>query len=272
MLLKLIPKSNYIVPLRFASLLKPPPIQKTNWKENVVYLYQFKRSPVVPNLSPFCLKVETYLRANNIKHEIMGTYTIRSKQGKLPFIELNGQQIADSQFILFHLQKYFKLDEKLDTEQRGIARAVDRMIDTSTSRALTYFRVFENATNLFNPNVSGLPIPGFLSFIPRNAYYKTASRQLYSEGIGRHPREEVVEILRRDLQAIDDILGDKKFLLGIRPTIPDFTMFGHLASCYYLPFRQPVTDLIDDNFPRIREHLDRMRIHYWSDWKRPEEN
>jgi glutathione S-transferase len=269
-MLKLIPKPNSIAFIRYSSILKQPDLHKTNWKENVVYLYQFKRSPVVPNLSPFCLKVETYLRANNLKHEIMASYTVRSKQGKLPFIELNGQQIADSQFILFHLQKHFKLDENLDAEQRGIARAVDRMIDASTYRALVYFKVFENASNLINPNVSGLPIPGFLTFIPTNAYVKKASRQLKSEGTGNRPREEVIEIIRRDLQAIDDILGDKKFLLGIRPTIPDFTMFAHLATCYYLPFRQPVTDLIDDNFPRIREHLERMRIHYWSDWKRQE--
>ncbi|KAE9549538.1 hypothetical protein FO519_007256 [Halicephalobus sp. NKZ332] len=259
---KLLPVSLNAV--RYSSVLgKAPDLQKTNWKQDVVYLYQFKRAPVAPNLSPYCLKVETFLRAHNIKYEPIMSYTIRSKYGKLPFIELNGKQIADSDFILHHLLKHFKINENLTSEQRGIARAVDRMLDQSTVKPLFYFRCMENADNFINPNVSGLPIPGFLAFIARNRYYKSMSHALKVDGVGRMKRDDVITVLRRDLQSLDDILGDKKFLLGVLPTTPDFSMFGQLASTYYLPFRQPVTDLLDDEFPRLRQHIERMRTHYW---------
>ncbi|RCN26695.1 hypothetical protein ANCCAN_27579 [Ancylostoma caninum] len=53
--------------LRLASSM---PLINTKWNPDTVYLYQFPRSPVVPNLSPFCMKVETFLRVNDIKYEV----------------------------------------------------------------------------------------------------------------------------------------------------------------------------------------------------------
>ncbi|CAA9998504.1 unnamed protein product [Nesidiocoris tenuis] len=46
-----------------------PTVHRANFEKDVVYLYQFSRTPVVPSVSPFCLKVETYLRLAGIKYE-----------------------------------------------------------------------------------------------------------------------------------------------------------------------------------------------------------
>lgn len=42
------------------------------WKNDVVYLHVRPRNLAkhVPNLSPFAMKVETWLRINNIQHEV----------------------------------------------------------------------------------------------------------------------------------------------------------------------------------------------------------
>uniref|UniRef100_A0A915DJV9 Uncharacterized protein n=1 Tax=Ditylenchus dipsaci TaxID=166011 RepID=A0A915DJV9_9BILA len=226
-----------LIHLRRFSLLQRPDLQKTNWKQDVVYLFQFKRSPVVPNISPFCLKTETFIRAHELKHEVIGSWTLRSKE--------------DSQIILWHLIKHFKIDERLSPEQQGISRAVDRLIEGSLFYPITYLRSVENAKNCVNRNVSGLPLPGFLVQYVANKLSKAAKSKLRAEGT-----------------ALDQILGDKKFLIGARPTTPDFTLFGHLASVYYLPFRTPLADLLENEYPRVRLLLERMRIHYWSDWKK----
>ncbi|GLH09860.1 Uncharacterized protein GBIM_14891, partial [Gryllus bimaculatus] len=47
-----------------------PSVYKTNYEKDVVYLYQFSRTPLIPSLSPFCLKVETWLRLAGLKYEV----------------------------------------------------------------------------------------------------------------------------------------------------------------------------------------------------------
>lgn len=47
-----------------------PTVHKHNYEKDVVYLYQFSRTAVIPSLSPFCLKVETWLRLVGIKYEV----------------------------------------------------------------------------------------------------------------------------------------------------------------------------------------------------------
>lgn len=47
-----------------------PEVHKVDYEPDVVYLYQFSRCPTLPSASPFCLKVETFLRLAEIKYEV----------------------------------------------------------------------------------------------------------------------------------------------------------------------------------------------------------
>lgn len=46
-----------------------PPLVK-DWQKDLVYLIQFPRAGCVPSISPFCLKVETWLRIANIEYQV----------------------------------------------------------------------------------------------------------------------------------------------------------------------------------------------------------
>ncbi|CAF4751591.1 unnamed protein product [Pieris macdunnoughi] len=47
-----------------------PNVHKANFQQDMVYLYQFARTPLLLSTSPYCLKVETWLRLAGIKYEI----------------------------------------------------------------------------------------------------------------------------------------------------------------------------------------------------------
>lgn len=47
-----------------------PNVHKQDFEKDVIYLYQFSRTPLLPSLSPYCLKVETFLRLAGLKYEV----------------------------------------------------------------------------------------------------------------------------------------------------------------------------------------------------------
>lgn len=49
---------------------KASTVHHPDYEKDVVYLYQFPRTPLLPSLSPYGLKVETWLRLNGVKYEV----------------------------------------------------------------------------------------------------------------------------------------------------------------------------------------------------------
>src|SRR5258708_14624876 len=101
----------------------------TNAAHPTIKLFQFPRMFAIPNLSPFCCKLETWLRIARIPYEVVDTPDpSKGPKGKLPFIEDDGVRIADSSCIIDHLARTRDVDPdaRLDAGQRAIALLVQR--------------------------------------------------------------------------------------------------------------------------------------------------
>ena len=107
--------------------------KKRPTRRGTVVLHQFSASEITLSSSPPCLKLETFLRMAKIPYE--NEYGLKfSKKGKIPWIEFNGQEIADSNFCIQFLKREFNvdIDSHLSDSEKAIAHSVRTMLEENT--------------------------------------------------------------------------------------------------------------------------------------------
>ncbi len=260
-----------------AAPAKAPSVHKPNFEKDVVYLYQFPRTPLLPSLSSYCLKVETWLRLNGIKYEnVDHKMKFRSKKGQLPFVELNGEEIADSTIILRELgQKYGKdIDACLSTEQKSVAHATISMIENHLIWVVHCWRTknLDQMLKGYKVNLQhalGTRIPnGILNFFFKFTFGRKGARKVKAQGMGVHTPEEVLQFGCDDLKVLCDMLADKPFFFGDEPTTLDVVAFANLAQILYIDKEIPfaLRDYMQENCPNLVGHCSRMMERCFPDW------
>ncbi|CAO4379151.1 unnamed protein product [Caenorhabditis nigoni] len=252
------------------SIKSKPKINKTDYKKDTVYLYQFRRLKNCPNMSPFCMKIEIICRVYGISYEdsfhfqtVIENAKLRSRNGTLPFIELNGEHISDSDLIEIRLRQHFKIPS-LPAEQEAHATALTRMADNHLFHFLMRYHCADNIfykTFLelldFNSYIIPLAIP-FMKQIIGGQIYKNST-----SAIGDFEPKELDELLHRDLKVFETVLGDKKFLFGDQITPVDAAFFSQLAAVYY-PFHTHISEVLEKDFPKILEFCERVKNQVYS--------
>ncbi|XP_015435852.1 PREDICTED: failed axon connections isoform X2 [Dufourea novaeangliae] len=252
-------------------------VHKTNYEKDIVYLYQFSRTPLLPSVSPYCLKVETWLRLNGVKYEnVDHKVKFRSKKGSLPFVELNGEEIADSTIIIRELSQKLghDLDAILTPEQRSVSHATISMIENHLVWVVMCWRTknLDQVLKGYKMNlqhVLGTRIPnGILNFIFKLTYGRKSAKRVKAQGMGVHTPEEVSQFGCADLKVLSDMLADKPFFFGDEPTTLDVVAFAHLAQILYIDKDTPYSlrDYMQENCPNLVGHCSRVQEQCFPDW------
>ncbi len=233
----------------------------------MIKLYQFEAAFGLPNGSPFCMKLETWLRMAQLPFETppFTLHDLRmAPKGKMPYIKDGARTLADSSFIIDYLKTTYgdRLDGWLSAEQRAVALAFQRLLEENLYWAVVHTRWIESeGWKQTRPAFFGkLPLP--LKWIIPPLARRGLRQQMQGHGIGRHSAEEIYAIGQRDITALADFLGDKRYFLGQQPCSLDATVYAFLANLLWVPVESALKQHAKQ-YPQLEAYCQRMRSQYY---------
>ena len=132
--------------------------------------------------------------------------------------------MLDSKFTIDFLIKEYNIDlsDHLTPNEKSIARSFLKMCEESTRWVgiVHRFRYGKAKDVGMSPVVFKIIGDKML-------------KESNSQGYGKHSQEELYQIGRADLTAIDNFIGDKKFLMGDQPCNEDAGVFACLCQIIY---------------------------------------
>jgi glutathione S-transferase len=231
----------------------------------MIKLYQFPTAFGLPNLSPFCMKVELFLRMADLEYKVIEVSNPRlGPKGKLPFIEDDGVRVADSSVIIEYLQDKhgIDIDAQLTPQQRALTLAVQRMLDEHLYWGAVYSRWFDDRNWPEYKKIFFGQIPAAISGLVTIMARRSIRAQMRGHGLGRHSADEIYRMCRRDIVALADLLDDRPYLHGDTPSLGDANIVSTTANLLKVPLPNPLREEVlgHDN---LVAHCERMLAEYF---------
>ncbi|XP_064118418.1 failed axon connections homolog [Macrobrachium nipponense] len=240
--------------------------QWNNAGKDVVVLHQFIRGKYCINLSPFAVKVESFLRLADIKYVVDSQLPFGPK-GKCPWITLNGEELGDSELIVQKLSEYFKvdLDSHLDTRKKAQLETVRITADEFVFWFVITWRYWIDGCESFlkSQSFSSFLNVMFPLFMKRGIKVKARY-----QGIGHHTPDEIYGMAKRTCGALADVLGDDPFFGGEQPSTADCSVFGQLSQLMWNAPGSQYEALVTEVYPSLREYCNRMKEKIFPDWNK----
>jgi glutathione S-transferase len=234
----------------------------------MITLYTFGPGAGLPDFSPFVMKAEVLLKMAGLPYRTDTTGFRKAPKGKLPYIDDDGDTVADSTFIRWHLERKHRIDfdPGLTPEQRAIAWAFEKMAEDNLYWVVVELRWLDDtnfdrgARKFFNP-VPALVRPLVVAMVRRKV-----RGSLWAQGMGRHAPDEIAALGSRSVRALAEFLGDKPFFMGEEPSGVDASVFAFVVGVLCPQFRSPVRDAAE-RYDNLRRYVGRMTARYYPDFK-----
>lgn len=222
----------------------------------------------LPSPSPFCLKLETWLRMEKIAYTCVPlTKMPQSKSGKVPYIlRDDGSTLADSNVIIETLAKERGIDLTYGASPTEQARAhvILRTLEESLYFAGAWERwVHPESWPITRAGYFG-PLPAGMRNLVAGLVRRKIRTLLHGQGVARHKPAQIIALAARDVEALATLLGEQPFFQGERPGVTDASAYGLFANAMGFPGRSAIKDLLD-RYPNLVAFCQRMKNLYWNE-------
>ena len=205
----------------------------------MITLHQYPPAFGLSSLSPFCIKVEVFLKMARLPYQVKQERNpARGPKGKMPFIVDENETVADSSFILEHLMQKYGLEHFAVSDPAALA--FQTLIEEGLYFILLYsrwvdedgYKVVQDSFVPLFPPLLGKP---FLAHIRKNL-----TRQARAQGLGRHTKTQVYELGQKQIDALAQFLGERRFFFEERFTSFDASAFAFLLTILNQPIASPL--------------------------------
>jgi glutathione S-transferase len=225
----------------------------------VITFYTFPGTTHVESFSPFCMKVEVYLKLQQLEYERVLGDPRKAPKGKMPFIVDGDTKVADSAAILTYLEAKVKspLDAGLDAEARARAHVIRRTLEESLYFAALWSNwIDDEGWAMWGGKIAAMMPAAVRWFLPGLIRGKVRS-SLVGQGVGRHSKEEIYAHGRHDVEAVATLLGDRPYFLDDRLRTVDVVAYAFFANLLYREVPSPLTEAVSSR-PALVSFVERV--------------
>ena len=208
-------------------------------------LYSYPELFGVADNNGYGLKVFAFLRLAGLafRHEHIFDAS-HAPRGQLPYIVDGTETIGDSDSIIAHLIRKYRLtiDDGLTGAQRDMTHLVTRMLDDlywvmsySRWQDERFWPLFREALIAQHPGLTEAGLQKAREFNFQRYHF---------QGIGRYSPDAAYARGLADLQVLADLVPSSGYVHGAKPTSIDAGIYGFIANIYFFTIDTPLRQFV----------------------------